>query len=99
MIFYLGSLFASQTVSVNSLSTNTVYGAMIFESGITTSTMTLTGILQLPSYTKAQILAMQPTAPGLIVRCSDCSDVPICVSTGTSIGNWALITSKKKACN
>jgi hypothetical protein len=57
-----------------------------------------TGYAQLTSKTHAAITASTPGNPGEYYYCSDCSTVSTCVSTGTAVGAWALITNKGSPC-
>lgn len=52
----------------------------------------------LTSKTHAQIVALTPKRTGQPYYCSDCSTVPVCVSTGTAVGAFSLITNKGSAC-
>lgn len=56
------------------------------------------GFLQLTSQTSAQIKAATPKAVGEYYYCSNCTTVTTCVSTGTVVGAWSLITNKTGAC-
>lgn len=51
------------------------------------------------SMTAAQIKATASTYIGMMSNCSDCSTVPVCISTGTAAFQWALITNRASACN
>lgn len=61
---------------------------------------TLSGFLQLTPKTAAQIKALTPGTGGTnqVYGCSDCSTVPVCISTGTAVGAWSLITNKTSVC-
>jgi len=50
------------------------------------------------SLTSAGIRALTPAVVGQVYYCSDCAVVPVCVSTGTAISSFALITSKTSVC-
>lgn len=56
-------------------------------------------ILQLTSQTKAQLAVTTPKKAGQEYYCSDCSTVAVCISTGTTLGGFSLITNKGSACN
>lgn len=63
------------------------------------SSITLNGsFLQLSSKTHSQITALTPAAVGQEYYCSDCSTVATCISTGTAVGAFGLITSKTSPC-
>lgn len=62
------------------------------------SSTTVSGYFQLQSLPHAVIQAQTPTGPFQEYGCSDCSTVPVCISTGTVLGAWSLITSKTSAC-
>lgn len=47
----------------------------------------------------ATIRALTPGSPGQWYGCSDCGTVGACISTGSLVGQWALITNKGSACN
>jgi hypothetical protein len=78
---------------------------VIFGTSPTTSTTTFhvgistSGALGLQILTAASIKATKPNRVGEYFYCSDCSTVSTCVSTGTAVNQWALITSKTSACN
>lgn len=71
-----------------------VNGDAQFGSGVNKSTFTAEGFWQPRSLTTAELqgAAGQPTAVGQVVRNSSIFD--LCVSTGTGIGEWALVGSK-----
>jgi len=49
--------------------------------------------------TAAEIVALDPSDTQVgIVPCSDCTTAGVCISTGTAVGDWALITNKSAAC-
>lgn len=50
------------------------------------------------SLTGAGIRALTPATVGQVYYCSDCASVPVCVSTGTAIASFALITNKTSVC-
>jgi hypothetical protein len=50
------------------------------------------------SLTSAGIRALTPATVGQVYYCSDCAVVPVCVSTGTAIASFALITGKTSVC-
>lgn len=68
------------------------------------------GFIQLGTHTAAEIRALTPRplptlvdglslgAQGEEYFCSDCSTVPVCVSTGTALGAWSLITNRGSVC-
>lgn len=47
---------------------------------------------QLYSRTKAQLGALVPDAVGQIAYCNNCTQTPVCVSTGTAQGQWAAVS-------
>ena len=57
--------------------------------GITASTVTASSYVQFASKSKAQLLAITPTAVGQNYYCNNCSPLKNVVSTGTSAGNFA----------
>ena len=72
---------------------------------VITSSMSAVGFVQLGSKTHAAIQALTPAvnpvtglATGEEYYCSDCSTVSVCISTGTALGAWGLITNKGSAC-
>lgn len=71
-----------------------VNGDAQFGAGVTKSTFTAEGFWMPRSMTTAELQAAggTPTAPGQVVRNSSISD--LCVSTGTAVGQWALVGSK-----
>ncbi len=48
--------------------------------------------------TKAQIAAITPSSTFEMYGCSDCGAVRVCISTGTAVGAFSLITSSTTAC-
>lgn len=64
-----------------------------------TSTAPFWGTPTLTSLTKAQISTAVPGLVGVQYYCSDCSTVPVCISTGTTVGSFSLITARASACN
>lgn len=58
-----------------------------------------TGSITLGVLAKAAIIATDPTIAGEVFYCSDCTTVPMCISTGTAATQWSLITDKTAACN
>lgn len=71
-----------------------VNGDAQFGAGVTKSTFTAEGFWMPRSMTTAELQAAggTPTAAGQVVRNSSISD--LCVSTGTAVGQWALVGSK-----
>ena len=71
-----------------------VNGAAQFGAGVDKSTFTENGFWQPRAISTAdlQAAAGQPTAVGQVVLNSTISD--LCVSTGTAVGQWALVGSK-----
>lgn len=66
---------------------------------VLTSSAAVTGYFQMASKTGAQIRALTPAAVGQNYYCSDCTTVPVCVSTGTALGAWSISTNRTSACN
>ncbi|NJM10065.1 MAG: hypothetical protein HC883_04030 [Bdellovibrionaceae bacterium] len=52
---------------------------------------------QLGSRTKAQLLALTPTAAGIMYYCSNCTTDAVVVSTGTGVGAFARVTARTTA--
>ena len=48
---------------------------------------------QLFSRTAAQVLLLTPDAAGQLLYCSDCTAGNVCVSTGTGVGAWVLVST------
>lgn len=61
-------------------------------------TVSTNGAIGFFSRTSSQIKGVIPTKVGEYFYCSDCATVSTCVSTGTLVNQWALITSKTSAC-
>lgn len=59
---------------------------------------TLSRPLPIANMTATNINSSTPSAAGLIVFCSDCSTIPICVSTQAAIKGYASISSKATPC-
>jgi len=55
--------------------------------------------LRFYSRTSAQIQALAVATVGQQVYCSDCTNTPICISTGTSAGQWSSAAAKGTLCN
>lgn len=75
-----------------------VTSSATFNGAVIQSSTTLTGFLQLFSKTGANIRTTTPAAVGQTIYCSDCATVPICTSTGTAAGAFALVTNRASAC-
>jgi hypothetical protein len=69
--------------------------------GVTVSSVTVSGILGTPKMTRATIGARSPTGVAERVYCTDCTLTWTCVSTGTAAGQYAAeqTTGKTTACN
>jgi len=57
------------------------------------------GAVGITPMTATAIKAVVPTRVGQYFYCTDCATVSTCVSTGTAVNQWALITNKGSACN
>lgn len=57
------------------------------------------GAVGITPLTAAAIRAVVPRRVGQYFYCTDCATVSTCVSTGTAVNQWALITNKGSACN
>ena len=76
-----------------------ITGAVTGLANITGLSLTASGgATKLYSRTSAQIKAIDPGGAGEYYYCSDCTTVSTCVSTGTAVADWALITNKTAAC-
>jgi hypothetical protein len=96
----------ANVVNINSLGTvnissNTIMpGTTVYQSGwLYTSSTTVNGFLQMYSTSVAEFRTITPTVAGQVYYCNNCTTVPICISTGTTRGAFALITSKITACS
>jgi hypothetical protein len=56
------------------------------------------GGLRIGSKSLASFAASTPTASGIQYFCSDCTTDALCVSTSTTLGNWARVSSKSTKC-
>lgn len=81
-------------LTVSTLTTGTPYALTVSTDGIVAP-----NIFQLTPKTAAQIIALTPKSAGQVYYCSNCTTVPACISTGTVVGAWALITNRGSACN
>lgn len=102
-------------LAINTGSTNTVVGSLVvvssnsgtnmFEAnpltGIVTSSspLVMNGYLQYYSRTAAQIAAITPSVVGQAYYCSNCTAQTICISTGTSAGQFSGSSSRTAGCN
>lgn len=59
---------------------------------------TTSGALNLTIKAASQIRALTPANQGQYYYCIDCTTVSTCVSTGTVVGSWALITNRGSVC-
>lgn len=84
--------------------TDDIYGLNVASSttagfyGVTVSSQSELGLF---SRTSAQIKTTIPSpgkTGGQMFYCSDCATVPVCLSTGTAIGAFSIITNKTTAC-
>jgi hypothetical protein len=82
----LGSLSVSGTIS----GPTSITGTKLIASGA--------GSVGLYSRSAAQIVALTPAAVGQVYYCNDCGTVPMCISTNTAQGGFALITNKTSVC-
>ena len=95
----------SSSVTSNNLSltygisaaTGTFSGA-VSAGTLSATTITASSFIQHASLSAAIIKALTPVAVGQIYYCSDCSTVPLCVSTGTAVGAFSLITNRASVC-
>lgn len=76
------------------ISTSAAMSTTDYQVGISTN-----GALGLFPRTAANIKATIPNRVGQYFYCTDCATVSTCVSTGTAVNQWSLITSKTSACN
>jgi len=88
----------SNSVSFPSSNLNMNLNNITNVASLVSSSITLTGYFQAGSKPHAAITALTPSAVGQIYQCSDCSTVPVCISTGTSVGAWSLITNSGSLC-
>lgn len=65
----------------------------------TTGSLALAGSIVPKQLAKAAILALTPVAVGEIYGCSDCTSVTLCVSTSTTVGEWAKVTDRSALCD
>lgn len=56
------------------------------------STSTMKGGLILHGRTRAQLTALTPDATGQILYCTNCTDTPVCISSGTLPGAWVAVS-------
>lgn len=79
--------------------TVTISSATTISDSLTVSSGTIhNGFHQLFSRTSAQINVLIPGSVMQEYGCSDCATVPVCISTGTAIGAFSLITNKGSSC-
>jgi len=99
---YVSTMTASNgnwAITGNVVSLGAVQGATVTGTTSVTSPLFIaTGPTRLYSRSAAQIKAIDPGAAGEYYYCSDCATVSTCVSTGTAVADWALITDKTAAC-
>lgn len=91
-----GTIVNNYGVYVLPLANATGKNYAVFTEGATQSIFT--GGMGTGSYTAAQIKAIVPQNVGLLEYCNNCATVAYCVSTGTLVNQWALITNKGSAC-
>jgi hypothetical protein len=84
-------------------STTGTFSGPINVTGVDRSTFTtpvvFQNFIQLDPLTSSAIVALTPSAAGQVYNCSNCSVVPVCISTGTAKGSFSLITSKSTVCS
>jgi len=90
----LGNVTAVDVTGSGAVQGATVTGT----TSVTTPLFIASGPSRLYSRTAAQIVALDPGAVGEVVYCNDCTTVAVCISTGTAVADWALITDKSAAC-
>lgn len=73
---------------------NSTNGTVLITSPLTK----VSGAFGLYSRTSAEIKLIDPVAAGELFYCSNCTTVPVCISTGTAVAQVALITDKTAAC-
>jgi len=81
--------------SQNPTSRLTVEGSASFGSGVYKSSFTASGFFKPVWLNQTEISSLAPSEIGLIVGNLDIKD--LCVSTGTAVGDWALLGSKGNA--
>jgi len=85
--------------NIHTLSGATTFtSSSTFTSSVLGTSATLSGFMQLESVTNATINALTPGFVGQLYQCSDCATVPVCISTGSLKGQWAIITAKTTKC-
>lgn len=55
-------------------------------------------LIDVKSFTKAEILTLTPERVGRLYFCSDCTTDAVCVSTGTTIASFSRLTARTTAC-
>ena len=93
--YFSGTITNQYGIYVNTQTHGTTNYA-IFTAGVTQTEFT--GGVGAGNMTAAAIKATVPLNKGLILYCSDCATVAACVSTGTLVNQWAIITNKASAC-
>jgi hypothetical protein len=75
-------------------------GALSGPTAITGTKLVASGAGSVGLYSRAaaELALITPAAAGQVYYCNDCGTVPLCVSTGTAQGGFALITNKASAC-
>jgi len=61
-------------------------------------TLPFGGGYTIPAFSVVSLQTMTPKNNFEIVGCSNCSTVPVCISTGTAEGQWALVTNRGSTC-
>lgn len=100
---YVSTMTASNgnwAITGNVVSLAAVQGATVTgTTSVTSPIVSITSVLNMTALTAAQIVALDPSDTQVgIVPCSDCATVGVCISTGTAVADWALITDKSAAC-
>ena len=101
---FMGAVSAGGTMGVTGVSTlsgNVIMGDSTHLSTHTANTgsLALAGSIIPKQLAKAAILALTPVAVGEVYGCSDCTTVTMCVSTSTTVGEWAKVTDRAAACD
>jgi hypothetical protein len=97
----LATITTNNVSGVSTLSGNVVMGDSTHKSTYTATTgsLALAGSIVPKQLAKAAILALTPVAVGEIYGCSDCTSVTLCVSTSTTVGEWAKVTDRSALCD
>ena len=86
--------------AANTVSTITAAGAATFSASVSVPVLSVTNYLDMGAgLTKSAILALPGGAVGRMWKCSDCTAVHFCVSTGTAVGAQTKETDKTAKCD